>query len=196
VGEADSLSLESGISGEVIASIHHVIAVRAHALRAVNIGVLGITNATTGLVLVPAVVGEALGLLEELFVAVVELNSSICKVLEVLASAVAGTVIGAHGALASLALVAVEALALGSLAVANASTGALSISVTKTILKRSINPSKLKGANTIRAITSVMSHTHAPVIIAQALAALANTVTTASVIAGGAGRSQKTKNKC
>lgn len=56
--EIDSLSLVLNLIQLVKAAIHHIIAVRAHALGAIRIAVLRVTNATTDLQVIKAVIGK------------------------------------------------------------------------------------------------------------------------------------------
>jgi hypothetical protein len=109
-------------------------------------------------------------------------------------------VVGAGSALASLALVAGEALAVASLSVAKTSTGTLGVLVAITVLIRGINPGYLERANAIRAITAIVGKTKAPVVKAIAdTIKLAGTVTRASVVATSLGsgnkRNQNTSSK-
>jgi len=100
----------------------------------------------------------------------------------------ARAVIGAAGSVACLAFVPREALALSSLSVANALVGAFRILVVTAIFIRSVHPSEFKGADTIRAVTRVEVVVHSPVVITEAKAAVANSMTAAGVVAGSSRR--------
>jgi hypothetical protein len=113
----------------------------------------------------------------------------------------ARAIIGASSALASLALVPIEALTLARLAVAKSLAGALSVSVTSVVVVlgvsnlRVVHPGQLEGADSVGAITSVVSHTQTPVVVANAEAAVAFTVTTARVVAASRSTSDEGKRE-
>jgi hypothetical protein len=132
--EEDRLDLMLALLVHVVALIHDVSAVGAHALGAIIVTILRVADATASLVAIPAKVVEGVGILTEER-PVTSVGSSIHgsglegHVLNVSAATVAGAVIGAGSALAALALIAGEALALTRVAVANTTARALSISV-------------------------------------------------------------------
>merc|ERR1719183_1321853 len=111
-GERDSLCLVLKLIQLVQTAVHHVVTMRAHALGAVNISVLGVADTAADLSMVKAVEGERLSELVELKVLVGKLRSAKGEVIDVLAGTVPRAVIGARSALASLSFVAVKALAL------------------------------------------------------------------------------------
>lgn len=122
------------LASHVLALVHNVSAVGAHALGAIIVTVLRVADAATSLVAIPAEVVESVGILTEER-PVASVGSGVHgsglegHVLDVSAATVAGAIIGAGSALAALALIAGEALALTSIAVANTTARALSISV-------------------------------------------------------------------
>jgi hypothetical protein len=138
---------------------------RAHALGAINISILGVANTAAYLTVIKAIVSESLLKLVELKVLVRELSGTKSKLIDVLASSMSGAVIRARGALASLSFVTVEAFTLARITVAKTLTGTLSISVASVVSTlgntnlRVINPRKFEWADSVRAITSVKSHT-------------------------------------
>jgi hypothetical protein len=88
-------------------------------------------------------------------------------------------VVGAGGALASFALISIEALALTGATVAHTTSSTLSILVATSVLIGSIDPSELERTDAVRAVTSIVSQTHSPIIIAYTKSTLADTVSTA-----------------
>jgi hypothetical protein len=187
--KSNSLSLVLNIIVLVQATIHHVISMRAHALGAVNIAILGVANAASDLTVVKAIVSESLLKLVELKVLIRKLGGTEGKLVDVFASSMAGAIIGARSALAALSFVTVKAFAFTTVAVAKTLAGTLSISMTSVIGGLSyanlgvVNPRKLKRANSVRAITGVEGHTQAPVIVANTEATVTFTMTTARVVA-------------
>jgi hypothetical protein len=85
--------------------------------------------------------------------------------------------------MAAFTLVSGEALALSGLSVANTLVGALGISVVMAVNIGSVHPRELKGTDTIRAVTGVKIIVHAPVVVAEAKSTVANSMTTAGVVA-------------
>jgi len=85
----------------------------AHALRAVDIAVLGVAYTATGLAPIPGVIVKGSGILvRKIVIVVVVRDGGVRHILDVGASTVTGAVIGAGSSLAALALVTGEALAL------------------------------------------------------------------------------------
>jgi hypothetical protein len=77
---------------------------------------------------------------------------------------VAGAVIGARRTGAGLALISGEALTLSRVAVTDATVGALRILVVVSESIGLVNPSELERADTLRAISTQVTHANAPVI--------------------------------
>jgi len=103
--------------------------------------------------------------------------------IDVFAGAVAGAALGAGGAAATLAFVAVEALALAGLAVADALVAALGVVVSLVGAVGSVRPSKSLGAGAEGAVSAL------PVLVAGALlVGTADTVAAARVGADGGAR--------
>jgi hypothetical protein len=157
-------------SGHIIADIHDVGTVVAHALGAIIITVLRVALTGSGLGFVPVAVDEgggvsAVGVRGR----VIEGDSLEGKVLNVLALAVTTAIIRASSTLASLSFKSGKALALTAITVANTSRRALRILVMGADLGWLINPGKVIGANALRAVTGVMAEAEAPVIITVAL---------------------------
>jgi len=94
-------------------------------------------------------------------------------------------IVGAREALASLAFIAIEALALAGRAIANTLARALSVLVESIDSDAwNINPSNLERANTVRAIARVVGQTDTPVIVAFAnIIKHTSSVTTALIVA-------------
>ena len=98
----------------------------------------------------------------------------------------ATAIIGAGGTLARLALIAIEAAALTGGSVANTSASTLRILVERSKRIRSINPSKLKRADTIGTVSTVVIQTNTPVIVTGAnLVNHAGSMATAVIVAVG-----------
>lgn len=193
VDEPQALHLVLERLGAVNSSVHHIVTIGAEALGAVHIAVFGVTHAGAGFLVVPLVEGEGLHVLHELATLVsVEGAVGIAEGLDVLAGAVAGAVVGAGGSLAALALVALEALALAGLSVADAFVGTLGVLVEVSQAIGGVHPGKLKGADAVGAIPGIEIIAHTPIVIAEAEAALADTVATAAVVA----RSRSEVRKC
>jgi len=180
--------------GEVLvdSGVKNVVTVGAHSLGAVEVTVQGIAHASALLVAVPVVVSEGLGLSKETLRGVIVPGGSVVEVLDVLASTVTGAVVGAGSALAALALIAIEALALTSVTAANTSARALKVLVEVAVDIGSINPGNLVRADSLRAIGTVVRQTNTPVIVASAhIVDVAGTVTRAVVVAGSVSRAQE-----
>ena len=109
----------------------------------------------------------------------------------------AGTVVGARGSLAALALVAGETLALGRVAVADAAVGAFGVLVEVAHIVGGIDPRKLEGADALGAIARIVGEAHSPIVVAVAHAVLpAGAVSGAGVVAArGRGAEQRSQNK-
>jgi len=152
---------------------------RAHALGAVHISVLRVTDAATNLIMVESVVIEALLELGELHVLVRELSGTEGKLVDHFAGSMSGAVIRARGALASLAFVALKALTLARLTVAKTLASALRVSVASIVVGlrdaylRVVHPRDLVRADSLGAITGVMRHTNTPIVIADTSAHIA-----------------------
>lgn len=158
--------------------------VRAESLGTINVSVLSITDAPTGLGLVPPVVGGTVRITAEVFLIPVRVHSHEIHVLDVLASTMSRALVGAGGAVASLALVALEALTQARAAVANTAAGALSVAVKLSSLVGRVNPSQLKRADAVRAISRLHGNAHTPVVIAVAhIVHCAQTMAAAAVVA-------------
>jgi hypothetical protein len=125
--QSESLSIKSGITGskigsleiqilnlilggdqKVVTNIQNIGGVRAHALGAINIAVGCVTDASTDLGGIPVMVVKSLH--RRLGAGVNGPSLSNGHILYELAGSVSGAVIGTGGALAALAIVAVEAL--------------------------------------------------------------------------------------
>mmetsp|Transcript_19579 Transcript_19579/g.32952 ORF Transcript_19579/g.32952 Transcript_19579/m.32952 type:complete len:377 (-) Transcript_19579:22-1152(-) len=199
--EGDSLGLVLQLIQLVEAAVHHVITMRAHALGAVHIAVLGVADTAADLSVVEAVVSERLLQLSELKVLVGELSGTKGELVNVLAGPVAGAVIGASSALATLSFVTLKALALARLTVAKTLAGALSVSVASVVggLGHAslgvVNPRELEGADSVGAITSVEGHAQTPIVVAHAKATVAFTMTTARVVTASRNRGHKSKEE-
>jgi len=105
--------------------------------------------------------------------------------------------VGARRPLASFALVSRETLAVTALTVANASASALSIVVAIAVRVGVINPTQLKRADAVTAVTTVVTETHAPIVVAIAYTIqLTGAMAAASIITtslrGRQKRNQKT----
>jgi len=127
LGETELHTLNVLGQGKILVDsvVKNVVTVGAHSLGAVKVTVQGVTHAGALLVAVPVVVGEGLGLSKETLLRVIVPGGSIVQVLDVLAGTVAGAIVGTGSALAALALIAIEALALASVTTANTSARAL-----------------------------------------------------------------------
>lgn len=176
-GQSEGLGVEAGVPGQsggggglkaqvlhlvllghdqVVAHGQHVVAIGAHALGAVDVAVGGVANAAAGLAGVPVVIVEGQLTALEVREPVLIPSSGEGHILDILACSVATAIVGAGGALARLALITVKASALSGSSVANTSAGTFSILVERTKSIRSINPSKLKGADAVRAVSAVV----------------------------------------
>lgn len=109
--------------------IEDIVSIGAHSLRAINVAISWITDATTNLAVIPATVGEGLGVLNEESVVIVSIGSCEMQVLDVLACSMSRAIIGAGSSLAALSFIPIKALALASLAIANTAIGTLGILV-------------------------------------------------------------------
>jgi hypothetical protein len=187
--ESDSLGLVLDIIKLVQAAVHHVVTMWAHALRAVEVTVLRITDAAADLVLVESTVSERLAVLGKLKVLVREFSGTEGKLVEVFASTMTRAIIGARGTLAPLSFVSIKALTFTRFTVAKTLASTFGISVTSVISRfretklRVVNPGELKGADSVGAVTSITSHTQSPVIITKTETTVAVTMTTARVVA-------------
>jgi hypothetical protein len=183
--EDDFLSVDVLVSEKVISHIKDISAVGADTLGAVNIAIGGIADASTGLVVVPVTESESLGGLLDRLVRELSTRRGVSQILNVLAGAVARAVVGAGGALAALALIAIEASALASLAVADTTAGALKVLVEVALTVGGVDPGDLEGADALRAVTGVVGEADAPVVVALAhVVGGAVTVARALVVAG------------
>lgn len=172
---------------KVFAVGQNVGSVRAQSFGAINVSVLSITHAPTGLGLVPPVVGRAVSIAAEVLLVPVRIHGHEIHVLDVLTGTMSGALVGAGGAVASLALVALEALTHARAAVANAAAGTLSVAVKLSGLIGGVDPSQLERANAVRAISRLHGNAHTPVVIAVAdIVHGAEAVATATVVAIGA----------
>jgi len=180
------------LGGRLGVGVQRVVALRAHAARAVNVGPLGVAHAGSRLVGVPEqrelevvlVAGrEVAGPLEVVAQVVAELR-------QVLAGAVAAAVIGAGGAAATLAGVAVEACAFAGGAVAQTPSCAFRQGVRLVFRRRHVDPGDFVRTLHLRAVAAA-AHAAAAVglhgVSAQPiLVAGANVVVTARPVAGAA----------
>jgi hypothetical protein len=105
----------------------------AHALRAVVVTILRITDTATNLVLVESTVGESLVQLSEFKVLVRELSGTKGELVDVLASTMTRAVIGARSTLATLSFVAFKAFTFTSFTVAKTLTSTFSVSMTSVV---------------------------------------------------------------
>jgi hypothetical protein len=196
--EEKVLGVVSWLVSDILAVIHDIIAIRTHALGAINISPLGIADATTGLLFVPVVVVKLVSLLNEVGGAIrggfVEGGGSELHVLDVLALAVTGAIIRASGTLASLTLVSGEALARASVAIADTLGGTLSVLVVLAERIGGINPGEFEGADALGAITRIIRETKTPVVVTSTdTVEAAGTVTRALVIAASDGSSDNSR---
>jgi len=155
-------------------------------LRAIDITPVRITDASAGFVAIPISVVEGLRIsIESLRFEIIP-SSGIAKVLNVLASAMSGAIIGAGAALASLAFITIEASALTRVTLADTTTSTFHILVEVSIDIRVIHPGDLIGADSLRAVRGVVAEAHAPVVVAHAhVVSGAAAVARARVVAGG-----------
>lgn len=197
--ELKSLDLVLVSIKEHLTLVEDISGIGAHALGAISISPLRIAEAATGLSLIPTVVVEGVGRVSPAVtsgrgVDGVSKRTGVAKILNVLASAVTGAVVGARGTLATLALVTLEALAFSGLTIADTLTGALSVLVVGTRISRGVYPGKLEGADTVGAITRVHGKTKAPVVVARAHVVIhAATVSGASIVTASGDRGHKAK---
>jgi len=128
---------------------------------------------------------------------VVRVNCTVGEIVDVGALSMARAGVRASGSLACLAFEAGEALAVTSITVANTFSRALSILMVVTKFVRSVNPSKLIWANTLRAVTAVVGQAKTPIVIASANSVdIASTMSRASIIALGTdGGEESNENK-
>jgi len=189
--KVNSLHLIFDRLGEIWSLIHNICAELTHSLRAINITILRIANTAASFVHVPVVVRKSLGLLiQETTIhssssVVVEGNNFVGFILNVRASAVARAIVGACCALTSLALVSREAFTFTGISVANTSISTFSVSMMSTTFVGCINPCKLIGANSLRAVARVVVQANTPVVVALAnIIEHASSVSTALIVAG------------
>ena len=143
----ESLNLVEESIGEIQSFVHHIVRLGAHSSRAVDISVMRIAEATSGLLHIPVIVSEVVhGSLVNGAI-VVTPHRAEGEVLKVLASAVARAVVGAGGSLAAFASVTLEALTFAGGSVADTSARALSVLVDVTINIGIINPSDFERAD-------------------------------------------------
>merc|ERR1719399_492890 len=184
---------------QVLALVHDVVALGAHAARAVDVRVARLADAHAHLARVPV------GLLGDLggadadatgnYVAVgigdagvVAVDGAEGHVLGVDALAVARAVVLAGLEAAAAARVALEALAVARAAVADADAGALGVRVDVARLVGAGRPGDLVGAAAVRAVAAVLV-AHDPVLVARArVVGAARAVAAAGVRAGGVRR--------
>jgi hypothetical protein len=172
--------------------VHDVITVHAHALGAINISPLGVTDTTSGLLSIPVLVSitEAVSLLLEEGPGIELLGgTSEWKVLNVLATSVTRAVVGTSSTGTSLTFISREALTFTRITITDATVGALSVLVVVSKFIRCINPSELERADTLRAITRVKTHTHTPVIITGTDTVLKTISVTGTIIIATASKS-------
>jgi len=156
VSKADVLNLVLQNLVQVVSLIHQIITPRAQTLRAINVTILGVADASTGLLVVPLTEREGVDIGIELSENLaIERAVGMAKSLNVLAVSMAGAIIGASGSLASLSFVSLKAFAFTSNTVADTLVSTFSILVEISTSVRSVYPRKLKGADTVRAITGV-----------------------------------------
>merc|ERR1719326_1637938 len=184
---------------QVLAFVHDVVALGAHAARAVDVRVARLADAHAHLARVPV------GLLGHLGGAdadaagnylavgigdagVVAVDGAEGHVLGVDALAVARAVVLAGLEAAAAARVALEALAVARAAVADADAGALGVRVDVARLVGAGRPGDLVGAAAVRAVAAVLV-AHDPVLVARArVVGAARAVAAARVRAGGVRR--------
>jgi hypothetical protein len=156
LNKGNVLSLSLLIEQKVISNIQNVIAMGAHSLGAVNISVLGITHTLSVLLGVPFFVRDSVvGVRFEVRNTSLTVHSSKGKIVKVLASSMARAIIRAGSSGAGLAFVAIKALAKTGGTITDSLASALSIVVERSITVGRVNPCDLKGANAIRAITTL-----------------------------------------
>jgi hypothetical protein len=177
---------------QVLAISKGVSSVRAESLGAVNVSVLSIADAATGLGFVPPVVVQSLGIASEVLLVIVSVDSHEFHILDVLAGTMTRAQVRAGGSVASFTFVALEALAKTSATVADAAASALSITVELARLVGGVHPCKFKRANAVRAIPRLHRDTYAPVIVAVAhIVHGAQPVATAAIVAVGTNGSRE-----
>ena len=148
------------VSGD---DIEDVIAVRAHPLSASDSGPAGVTDTGTSAVHVEGAAVKLLGTgaqarqLQGGAIVVLVVHDAVGQVLHVLARAMSGTVRGTGLSGARLALVAGEALALSSFAIAGALSGALDVLVVTAVGIGSIDPGQLKCTETVGTVSASLA---------------------------------------
>jgi hypothetical protein len=98
---------------------------------------------------VPVVIWKSLRILDEVTGRIVIPSGSEVHVFNIFTGSMSRAIIRARCALASLAFITIETLAFARFSVANTTVGAFSVLVEGSLLVRSINPSKLKWANSV-----------------------------------------------
>jgi len=92
---------------------------------------------------------------------------------------VTGAIVGANSSTTASSLVTWETLAFTGVAIANALVTTLGVFVVVTLFIRRIYPGEFVGANSLRAVATVVCETKTPVIVA-----IANATRTASAVSG------------
>merc|ERR1719399_344660 len=159
---------------QVLALVHDVVALGAHAARAVDVRVARLADAHAHLARVPVGLlghlggadAEAHGHAGSVY-GVVAVDGAEGHVLGVDALAVARAVVLAGLEAAAAARVALEALAVARAAVADADAGALGVRVDVARLVGAGRPGDLVGAAAVRAVAAVLV-AHDPVLVARA----------------------------
>merc|ERR1719399_1537400 len=174
---------------QVLALVHDVVALGAHAARAVDVRVARLADAHAHLARVPVgLLGHLGGADADARVVVVAVDGAEGHVLGVDALAVARAVVLAGLEAAAAARVALEALAVARAAVADADAGALGVRVDVARLVGAGRPGDLVGAAAVRAVAAVLV-AHDPVLVARArVVGAARAVAAARVRAGGVRR--------
>lgn len=155
---------------QVRSLVHHVGGVLTQPFGTVDVSILRVADTSTGLGFVPHVSGEGGGVR---LVGIPEVGHEFVAdgaevvVLEVGTSSVTAAVIGTLGALTSLALVAVEALAVAAFSIADASVGALSVLVVQSQLGWLVDPSEVEGTDPLRAVARLTTKSYSVVVVAQ-----------------------------
>jgi hypothetical protein len=119
-------------------------------LRAVDIAILGIADATTSLRLVPVVVSESLRILDKVVsFRIIERSSLEGHILDESALSVSRAIIRARGSRARFPLIARKTFTLSSIAIANTLVRAFRIFVVGALLIGRIYPSKFIWTNSL-----------------------------------------------
>jgi hypothetical protein len=177
---------------KIIRYIEDVVSEGTHALGAIDIAEGGITYTPTSLSSIPRREFESLRICVEPNGRVISPCSTKGHVLNIFTSSMTTAIVRAGGTGTALTLIAIEALALTSSTITDASSSALHVLVELSLLIRGIYPSQLVRADTLRTISRVVSLANAPVIVAGAdIVCVTRSMPTAVVVARGVGSGGK-----